>query len=394
MPDSFRQTAIPIAAAAFASLLGLSMMVPAMPLLAKQTSSGAMAAGLMVGVFGIARLLAASPSGVMADRLGIARTAAIGLVILALASVLGVFVTAFIPLLIAIGLQGLGSSIFSTAAMTALVVKAGPQRRGRAMSWFQTSILLSFSVGPVIGGQIVDRFGPHAPFAVQAILAVLALAAVRLMPRTASGARATPSAAAPVSIWQMALLIGAIGGFAAFFSRVGVSWNIVPAAALAQFGLTSSQLGWVIGVGTAANLIAMPFLPRLIDGWGARPSFVLAAAFNVTGMLALFLLPSVLMLWIATAMIMLATGVMIPASAALSLQGVQPQATGRVMGLFRTASDGGMALGPILVPAITKLGGFSLLSGLITCTAMTILALAVVAYGSRRTGPELTTRPA
>jgi MFS family permease len=384
MSDAFRAIAIPISGAAFASLLGFGMMVPALPLLAHETGSGALAGGMMVAIFGIARLCLASPSGIMVDRIGVARTAVAGLVLLGLASLYGIFAAGFVPLLIAIGLQGAGSSIFATAAMTALVLQAGPQHRGRAMSWFQTAMLMSFSVGPLVGGEIVDRFGSHAPFAIQAALAVLALAAVSFMPTAAPDSRKMPSGNIAGSIWSLALLTGAIGGFAAFFSRVGMTWNIVPAAAMTQFEFKPSEIGWVVGVGTAANLLAMPFLPKLIDGWGPRPSFLSAATLAAAGVLALYIWPSVAMLWIATAAVTLGTGVMIPAAAALSLQNAAPQATGRIMGLFRTASDSGMALGPIVIPAITRFAGISILAGLLICAVVLLTALALVAVLSRQ----------
>ncbi len=381
--DDFRSTAWPIAAATAASLLGLGMMVPALPLIAQETGSDATAAGLMVGSFGIARLLVATPSGLMTDRIGAARTAMIGLVILALASVAGYLTRGFVPSMLSIAAQGAGSSFFSTAAMTALVLKAGPAQRGRAMTWFQTAILISFTVGPVIGGQVVSHFGPYAPFLVHALLSIAALATVRQMPQ-APAARPTGAAAQPaVSLWTLALLIGALGGFAAFFARLAVAWNIVPVAALTLFGMDTSMLGWVIGAGTALNLAAMPFLPRLIDGWGARPTFLLATSVNALAMLALFLMPVTAMLWIVTAIVLLATGVMIPAATTLALTGAAPQVMGRVMGLVRTAGDTGMAVGPIVVPAIVAFGGFGIMAGLLVCLAVTLLPLVGVALAGR-----------
>ncbi|MCA0433421.1 MAG: MFS transporter [Proteobacteria bacterium] len=386
--DDFRATALPIAAATFASLIGLGMLAPAMPIIARETGSDVTAAGLMIGSFGVARLLLASPSGLMTDRIGAARTAMAGLVVLALASFAGFFAKSFAPLVLSIAAQGAGSSLFATAAMTALVLKAGPQHRGRAMTWFQTAILLSFSVGPVIGGQAVSLFGSHVPFLVQGVLAAAALFAVRLMPQTAGARPQAAAATAPgVNLWTIALLAGSLGAFAAFFSRIAVAWNIVPVVALSTFAMDPSTLGWIIGAGTALNLAAMPVLPRLIDDWGARPTFLLSATVNAVAVLALYLLPSVAMLWIATAVVLLATGVMIPAATTLALTGAAPQTMGRLMGLVRTAGDTGMAIGPIVVPAFVTFGGFNMLAGLFVCLAVTLVPLAAV-FGLR---PRATT---
>jgi MFS family permease len=377
MQDDFKATAIPVSAATLMSMLGVGMMVPALPQLAAQAGSSGVAAGALIGGYGLSRLLFNTPSGMLTDRLGVAKSAVIGLLLLAAVSVFGFFASSFTALFLVMAMQGAASSVFSTAAMTALVLKAGPKGRGRALSWFQTALLAGFAIGPVIGGQLVDRFGAHAPFPTQAAIALLALLALRAMPKVPPAERhSTAPSTGLGSLIGPALIVGGLGGFAAFFCRFGVAWNLVPVAALQEFHLSTSELGWIIGAGTLANLLAMPVLGRLVDGWGAKPTFIAASVLNITGMLALFAAPSLVMLWISTAVVMLATGVMLPAAGALALTNAKPQVMGRTMGLFRTIGESGMALGPVVVPAVTAIGGLHVLSGLLTCAVVTAIALA------------------
>jgi MFS family permease len=381
MQDSFKATAIPISAAVLMSMLGVGMMVPALPQLATQTSHAGVAAGALIGAYGFSRLLFNTASGIFTDHFGISRSAYLGLLLLAVDSVFGYFATGFAALLAVMAVQGAASSLFSTAAMTALVLKAGPRSRGRAMAWFQTSLLLGFAIGPVIGGQLVDHIGPHTPFMLQAVIALVALATVRTMPSAPAAAHgAAPAAIGLRSLLGPALLIGGLGGFAAFFCRFGVAWNLVPVAALQEFHLSNSELGWIVGSGTVANLMVTPFLGQLVDGWGAKPSFITACILNVAGMVALFAAPGHVMLWVATAIVMFATGIMIPAAGALALTGAKPQVTGRVMGLFRTIGESGMAFGPVVVPAVTAAAHLPILSGLLPCMLVAIVALAAASF--------------
>jgi MFS family permease len=191
------------------------------------------------------------------------------------------------------------------------------------------------------------------------------------------------------SLLGPALLVGGLGGFAAFFCRFGVAWNLVPLAALQEFQLSTSELGWIIGAGTLANLIVMPVLGRLVDGWGAKPTFITASLLNVAGMLALFAAPSIVMLWISTAIVMLATGVMLPAAGAIALGNAKPQMMGRMMGLYRTVAESGMALGPVVVPAVTAAAGLSVLSGLLTCAVVTTIALGAASLFVGRREPAV-----
>jgi MFS family permease len=373
--DSFKATAIPVSAAVLLSMLGVGMMVPALPQLANQTGHAGIAAGALIGAYGFSRLLFNAASGVFTDRFGISRAAYLGLLLLAVDSIFGYFAPNFPALLGVMAVQGAASSLFSTAAMTALVLKAGPRSRGRAMAWFQTSLLLGFAIGPVIGGQLVDHLGAHMPFLLQAGIALFALATVRTMPSAPPTAHTAAPAVSLRSLLGPAVLVGGLGGFAAFFCRFGVAWNLVPVAALQEFHLSNSELGWIVGTGTVGNFMVTPFLGRLVDGWGARPVFICATLLNVAGMLALFAAPTRAMLWIATAAVMIATGIMIPAAGALALTGAKPQVTGRVMGLFRTIGESGMAFGPIVVPAVTAAAHLPTLSGLLTCVVIAVIAL-------------------
>ena len=44
------------------------------------------------------------------------------------------------------------------------------------MSWFQGALLISFAIGPVVGGFVVAAFGARSPFLAQALLCLPALA--------------------------------------------------------------------------------------------------------------------------------------------------------------------------------------------------------------------------
>jgi MFS family permease len=378
--DDFKATAIPVSVGTLMSMLGVGMMITALPLLAAESGSTGVAAGALIGGYGLSRLLFNTLSGILADRIGIARSAVIGLLLLAADSALGYFATSFHTLLIVMAIQGAATSVFSTAAMTALVLKAGPKGRGRALAWFQTALLLALAIGPVIGGELVKRFGAHAPFPTQGVIALLALFAVRAMPRAVpSSATSVGSSSGLGALIGPMLIVGGICGFAAFFCRFGVAWNLVPLAALQQFHLTTRELGWIIGAGTIANILVLPKLGELVDRWGAKQTFAAASALDIVGLLSLLAAPSVPMLWISTAIVMLATGVMLPAAGALALSGANPKTMGRTMGLYRTIGESGMALGPMVVPAVTAMSGLPLLSGLVTCAVVNATAI-VVAY--------------
>ncbi|WP_075215225.1 MFS transporter [Mongoliimonas terrestris] len=385
--DTFRATAVPIAAATFATMLGFGMMVPALPLLTAENGRSAVASGLLMGAFGFARLLSNLPAGVLVDRVGLRTAALVGLGVLFAGSLLAIAPLGFEVLMVAIAIQGAGSALFSTAAMTALILKAGPERRGAAMSWFQSSLLLAFAVGPLVGGLLVGPLGAHVPFMAQAVLAVAAVTAVRLLPAAPPSTVGTgaprPADAPSASLIGPALVAGALMGFAAFFARIGAGWTVIPDVGLNSLDLTPGMIGAIVGVGTAANLAVMPLSAAGIDRWGAGRTLAAATLATLVSLAAMALAPTVAMLWIGAALLMAATGTMIPAAGAVALRGVDRRHTGRAMGLFRTGNDVGMSLGPVAVPGIAAALALDPPSGFTVAAAAVIVAGAIaLAVGS------------
>ncbi|WP_181706625.1 MFS transporter [Chthonobacter rhizosphaerae] len=387
---SFRATAVPIAGATFATMLGFGMMVPALPLLTAENGKGALASGLLMGAFGFARLLSNVPAGVLVDRVGLRAAAGIGLLVLLAGSLLAIAPLGFAVLMAALALQGAGSALFSTAAMTALILKAGPDRRGAAMSWFQSSLLLAFAVGPLVGGFLTGPFGAHVPFMAQAILAVAALAVVRLLPAAPATKPERASAGVAERLVAPMLLGGAVMGCAAFVARIGAGWTVIPNVGLADLALSPETIGAMVGIGTAANLAVMPLSALGIDRWGAGRTLAAASAATFATLVLMALAPTVPVFWVGTALLMATTGTMIPAAGAVALRGVDRRHTGRAMGLFRTGTDLGMSLGPVAVPGLTAAlmlppaAGFSVAAGAVALAAVIALGL----DAARRRAPD------
>ena len=337
---------------AFATLLaslGLGMLVPALPMLT--AGEGPAAQSFLVSLFGVARLVCSLPAGWLADRLGLRRVAVVGLLLLFVGSALGALDGDFRVLSLALALQGAGSAVFATVAMTGLVLLAGPAGRARAMTLFQAALLLAFSIGPMIGGLLIGAFGVRAPFFSQALCAALAFALVPQLPARAamSVRRGGPGG--------RVLTAGLVGGmamaFAAFSVRITVPWVVAPAFAIGVLHLSAERLGLIVGVGTLINLAILPINTRLIGAYGATAALGVSVVTTAAG-IVLGLVPSEPALWGAIALIMAGTGALLPSAGVLVLEGGAPEQTGRTMGLFRTCGDIGMAAGPVLVTAIAS----------------------------------------
>jgi MFS family permease len=376
MPRSALADFLPIAALVFIAMIGMGMMVPILPSLIPQGAAGAASAGLLLSMLGVARLLANVPAGLLADRAGVRPTMAVGLVILAAGGFLAGSAPGFALLLLAILLQGMGGAFYATAAITAMIDRAGPTRRGAAMSWFQGAMLLALSLGPPIGGVLAERVAPHAPFLVQAGLAVLALVAVALA-RPVGAARPPAQVSALSLLGKVPVLAACLMGFAGFFARTAAGWSLVPLLGPARFAFDAEQVGLILGLGTVANFAVLPAVAHVTDRWGARAALLIATAVTLAAILVLALVPEAWGLWVGTVLVMVGSGAMLPAAAALALEAAAGAGTGAVTALIRMLGDIGIALGPVGSTTIASLAGLPITGGLWVTAGVVAVSTAI-----------------
>lgn len=378
---------LPISTAMFTAMLGFGMMVPALPQLVADVSSGATAAGILLSGFGLARLAINMPAGMVSDRIGIKATMIWGLVILAAGSLIAAVPAGYFGLMAGLALQGAGSAVFATAGLSALADAGGPERRGTAMAWFQSAFLLSISTGPVVGGWVVGLLGVRAPFLVHAGLSLATLGGILLLPEPARPVRRASSGGMAFHLLSRPLVAGACAmGLAGFFARSAVGWALVPTTAAHEFGLPPSGIGLLVGVGTFTSLVTMPLVGRSIDRIGAVPVLIASGLASIVALAGFVIVPHEWVLWLATAIIMVGTSAQMSAAGALILAESADVATGAVMGLFRTAGDVGVAAGPAAAPGLAALVGLGAVHGYsVTAVVMTAaVALLAAAMASTR----------
>lgn len=117
-----------------------------------------------------------TPGGKLGDRIGHRRNLGIGMVIYAVGGVLGFAVADLPALVVARVAMAAGSALMLPSAIAQIRVRTSPERRGRAFGYFGAAMGVAAALGPLLGGELVQRFGWRALFI--APLPQLALAAV------------------------------------------------------------------------------------------------------------------------------------------------------------------------------------------------------------------------
>ena len=112
-------------------------------------------------------------SGWMADRFGYKRTYALGLSIFTLFSFLcGISWNASSLIAMRVG-QGIGGGLLQPIGMAIILREFPPEKRGLALGFWSIAAAASVSLGPMLGGYLVDNFDWHIIFNINVPVGIL-----------------------------------------------------------------------------------------------------------------------------------------------------------------------------------------------------------------------------
>lgn len=238
--------------------------------------------GAVIAGFAIGRLLFDVPSGFLADKVGISRAMMLGLAVLTGSSLVAAVAPNYWFLLSARVIEGVGSSVYVSAAITFVLLASDASKRGTAMGTYQSILMTGPIVGPIAGAPIAAYFGLNAPyFAFAAMMAASLLVVTYLGYRGTFRFRYTSPGhdeAGKATAGSMSLYLNSAGiatfGFA--FLRSGIYSTGMPLFAYGNLGLSVFDVGAVLTAAALANLGASYFSGRLTRVYGMRKSLFVA----------------------------------------------------------------------------------------------------------------------
>jgi MFS family permease len=171
-----RLTAL-VAALVFLDLLLWFAVAPLLPGWEQSLHLSKAQAGMVVGAYSAAVLLASVPAGNLADRFGPRRVTIAATLLFAVAAPLHAFVGSFAELVSLRFAAGIFSAVSWSAALAWAIGSAPPEQRGRTAALINTALPISGIAGPLFGGPLVQLVGQKAAMGGLGVL-VLLLAAV------------------------------------------------------------------------------------------------------------------------------------------------------------------------------------------------------------------------
>ena len=389
-----RRDALALGASVFLASPGLAIVAPLVGAIRDEYRVGNFEAGLVVAIFGVARLVADLPAGRLADRYPKRAMTVVGFSFLVVGALVSAWAPSLTSMLAGRALNGFGSAVVMTTAITWAGMIAPPGGQARLIGMIEATWMTSATLSPLIGGLVAAAWGWRATFVYCAIAALVSAALVLVLARgTREGAGAVKGGTpAPARFLASPPVLAAYAaGFTLFFNRNGVRNTVLPLFAASVIGLDPAGIGLVVAVVAGVTVLATVTGGHLADRWGRRPVLLAGFVLLVLGNLALAASASQATLLVAA--VVLGLGGLNSSVPAAVIAGSVPAAQlGGAVGGYRFLQDAGFVSGPLVLGLVLDWAGYQ--TGLLVASGAVLAGLVLVAHLLRRAGPEPSPQPA
>ncbi|HET9435385.1 MAG TPA: MFS transporter [Candidatus Limnocylindrales bacterium] len=405
-----------LAAISFISQVGVSVMLPLLPIFALKLGATPRELGLMVSIFAVTQTIGQLGSGFLSSRLSPRRQMPLGQASYAAANFLIASAGAAVPLIAFRAMAGFGGGL-SIIAERLYIARVADRARLAFTNGVISAAGSSGSVfGPVIGG-FLALSDLRIPFIVVGITATIAgIAAVLYLPPEPETVPNEPAPAPPSGASAGAGVAGAgpagpslgrrLRDQVAAIRPLGTLalWNLGFSAAYGgwittfgpyaegRLGLPVNQVTWIFGMFGLGSIFLGPWLSRFADQTGRR-RMVAFGTLLVLGNLASMILQLPVVVIYATAIV--AGGGLAAANAswfALLTVATDGGRRGRSFGLVTALSNLGVVAGATLASEIWQSAGID--EALLVAAAFLVLAMASLALVRAEPRPAAGVEPA
>lgn len=262
-----------LALISFVSSLGISIMLPLLPLYGLELGASPIELGLMTSGFAVANSMGQLGAGWSIDRFGSRRFILGGTAVYALANVLIATAPTAWALIAFRTLAGLGGGANIVATRLYIAETAAASRLAFTNSLLSASNSAGNVLGPALGGLVAVASDLRMPFRVVAGTSTVALLTATLLPRPPRSAPATGTRLGGVTSRNVMLLL-----VANLFLLVGFGGWITSYApfATSHLGWTTFDVGIIFTLFGIGDITLGPWLGHLADRTGRRRMAVLA----------------------------------------------------------------------------------------------------------------------
>ena len=340
----------------FLVAMGYSIIVPVLPLYARDFGASNIQIGAVIAGFALTRTAFNIPAGIFAGRVGSKKSMLLGLIFVGVTSAVIGLARNYEIILLARTSAGVGSAFYVTSSVTYMAELTSTGKRGRSMSIYDGVGMVGSSIGPAIGGVLVYWGGRNLPFLAYACFLFAAAAIVQLLlpEATQRPQRQFPNYLDVKRTYgDKSFLSVNTATFMYSFVLTSMQFTIIPLFAVGNVGLNSLQIGGLFTVLSVAELATFIPIGSLSDRVGRKPFMISSLIVSSVVLILMSRTSTPIGFSLAMGFLGFGSGLAGPMDAWISdLAPVDKLSV--AIGLYRTLNDIGVVTGPIFLTALTQ----------------------------------------
>jgi len=363
----FRYTQLfPLCFAVLVSMLGFGLVMPLLPIYARNFGATGMQLGFLTAAFAVARIVTTFPGGWLADKMGRKKPIILGLLAYSVVMSLYGFSTDVNQLILFRTLQGMASGVVWPIMSTMVVDMVLPKDRGKAMGLYEMMWFLGMVIGPGLGGTLSGLFTIAVPFFVCGALAFVSTILVAFtvqetitheenmnaLQAESSISNEPASEESPSSGLGMGQLTPYVGIFVGLcIARFLLAFSnsliqpVLSVYANEELGISEFGVGMLFTVQGVVTLFATLPMGTVADKTGRKPMITLGQMFDAASAIFIIFSGSFLPLLLAMMVRGYGRAVSNPSIVAMFSGLVPFSKRGRGMGVFNIFQNVGLVLG-------------------------------------------------
>jgi MFS family permease len=339
-----------LAGIGFVAQVGISVMLPLLPLFATQLGATPVVLGLLTSAFAITNGIGQLGTGFLADRWGSRRLMTGGVGAYAAMNALIASAATAGWLLVWRSLAGFGGGAMIVAERIYVTEVTEPRRRAFANGIISAAQSAGSVAGPAVGGLVAAVTNLRAPFILVAVTSAIAFVGTLFLRRparhaTTAAIQPSESGAVPIAYAPIGVLLGANLAFNAGF---GAFITTYAPLATSRMGWSTFDVGLAFSFFGAGSILLGPPLAHLADRFGRR-SVAVASVLPVAGFVVAMVLGAAQAVVLAVAFV--AGGGLTAFSSAwyaLLADVSDERRRGRIFGVVSAISNTGIVVGATL----------------------------------------------